>query len=162
MRPRKPRSKIRLDLIPMVDIAFLMLIFYMSTTQFKPPEACAVELPASHSQIELPDRDVITLTITQDEAMYVDYLRSATAGGPTSDPGSLIRHVEPCSLASLGDCIVRARTHRQSSWQSLVVLKGDGRARYGLIKAVMDTLRLHAVPRFLIITEPEQDQENAS
>ena len=45
---------------PMVDVAFLLLIFYMSTTQFKPPEARAVELPQSHpfANIALTDNIV--------------------------------------------------------------------------------------------------------
>ena len=38
---KKRRVAIRLDMTPMVDIAFLLLIFYMATTQFKPPEAKA-------------------------------------------------------------------------------------------------------------------------
>ncbi|TET93799.1 MAG: biopolymer transporter ExbD, partial [Candidatus Zixiibacteriota bacterium] len=50
----KRRVSIKIDMTPMVDIAFLLLIFYMATTQFKPPEAKAVELPSSHSMIELP------------------------------------------------------------------------------------------------------------
>ena len=59
---------------PMVDIAFLLLIFYMATTQFKPPEAQAVELPQSHSMIELPDKDIINITVTKYDSLYVDYV----------------------------------------------------------------------------------------
>ena len=69
------RVAIRIDMTPMVDIAFLLLIFYMATTQFKPPEARAVTLPQSHSQIELPDKDVIHITVTSLDSIYVDYLR---------------------------------------------------------------------------------------
>ncbi len=62
---KKRRIAVRIDMTPMVDIAFLLLIFYMATTQFKPPEARAVDLPESHSQIKLPDKDVINVTLTQ-------------------------------------------------------------------------------------------------
>ena len=41
---KKRRVGIRIDMTPMVDIAFLLLIFYMTTTQFKPPEAKAVRV----------------------------------------------------------------------------------------------------------------------
>ncbi|MBU0985414.1 MAG: biopolymer transporter ExbD, partial [candidate division Zixibacteria bacterium] len=72
---KKRRVAIRIDMTPMVDIAFLLLIFYMATTQFKPPEARAVDLPESHSQIELPDKDVINITVTKQDSIYVDYVQ---------------------------------------------------------------------------------------
>jgi biopolymer transport protein ExbD len=41
----------------MVDIGFLLLIFYMATTQFKPPEKQHVTLPSSTSQFQVPNTD---------------------------------------------------------------------------------------------------------
>ena len=38
MAGKKRRINISIDMTPMVDIAFLLLIFYMTTTSFKPPE----------------------------------------------------------------------------------------------------------------------------
>ena len=60
---KKPRVGIRIDMTPMVDVAFLLLIFFMSTTQFKPPEEAQLELPSSHSEIKLPDSDVMILAV---------------------------------------------------------------------------------------------------
>ena len=42
---KKGRVGVKLDMTAMVDVAFLLLIFYMSTTQFKPPETVDVKLP---------------------------------------------------------------------------------------------------------------------
>ena len=47
----------------MVDVAFLLLIFFMSTTQFKPPEQVSVTLPESGSEIKVPATGVIVLTV---------------------------------------------------------------------------------------------------
>ena len=47
----KRRIGVAIDMTPMVDIGFLLLIFYMTTTQFKPPEREHVTLPSSHSEI---------------------------------------------------------------------------------------------------------------
>ena len=55
LKAKKRRVDIRIDMTPMVDIAFLLLIFYMATTSFKPPEKLHVSLPASHSEIKLPE-----------------------------------------------------------------------------------------------------------
>jgi biopolymer transport protein ExbD len=70
---KKRRLSIKIDMTPMVDIAFLLLIFYMTTTQFKPPEKKKVDLPTSHSQVSLPDKDVINVTVTADDTFRDRY-----------------------------------------------------------------------------------------
>ena len=42
---KKRRIGVVLAMTPMVDITILLLIFYMTTTSFKPPEAKQVTLP---------------------------------------------------------------------------------------------------------------------
>ena len=56
-------SPVFIDMTPMVDIAFLLLIFFMATTQFKEPESIPILLPESHSVIKLPESDVVILTV---------------------------------------------------------------------------------------------------
>ncbi len=45
LRRPKRRVGIRIDMTPMVDIAFLLLIFYMVTTIFAAPQAMEINLP---------------------------------------------------------------------------------------------------------------------
>ncbi len=45
LRRPKRRIAIRIDMTPMVDIAFLLLIFYMVTTVFAMPQAMEINLP---------------------------------------------------------------------------------------------------------------------
>lgn len=65
------RTGIRLDMTPMVDIAFLLLTFFMLTTQFRPPAEVEVMLPDSHSEIKLPESDVLTITIAKEGDLYL-------------------------------------------------------------------------------------------
>ena len=41
----KRRVGIRIDMTPMVDVAFLLLIFFMVTTVFRKPQALEINLP---------------------------------------------------------------------------------------------------------------------
>jgi biopolymer transport protein ExbD len=43
-RPKR-RVGIRIDMTPMVDVAFLLLIFFMVTTVFRTPQALEINLP---------------------------------------------------------------------------------------------------------------------
>ncbi len=106
---KKRRVSIRIDMTPMVDIAFLLLIFYMATTQFKPPEARAVELPKSHSQIELPDKDIINITVTKQDSIYVDYIEKVKMNLDGQDVETTGRRVRTTDAYGVANEINRAR-----------------------------------------------------
>ena len=150
----KRRVAIRIDMTPMVDIAFLLLIFYMSTTQFKPPEARAVELPTSHSMIELPDKGIINITVTKQDSLYVDY----TETGEVDIDGQLVtttvRRVRTCDKYNVAAEINRARA---KNLKALIVVKADRRASFGVMQDVMKQMKENHLERFLIITDPEKE-----
>jgi len=148
----KRRVAIRIDMTPMVDIAFLLLIFYMATTQFKPPEARAVTLPESHSQIELPDKDVINITVTKYDSIYVDYVTLADVEIDGAMVKSKVRIVRPCDKFTVSNEVNRARSQLI---KALIVVKGDKDASFGTMQDVMKTMQENGLERFLIITDLE-------
>jgi len=178
---KKRRVSIRLDMTPMVDIAFLLLIFYMVTTQFKPPEKKKVELPASHSQIELPKRNVFMVTVPPEDSVFIDYVakRKVTLEDGTvtertfrnvvSIPFDQVETVGPAvqnmraeemrNVMDLypGEANKKAReAARGDVLSSLVVVKGDRNAPYGIMEKLMNSLRDESITSFQIITELEQ------
>jgi biopolymer transport protein ExbD len=71
-----PRHKIKrktpsLDMTPMVDLAFLLVTFFMLTTQFRPEEPVTVQMPTSIDSVPLPE-GVITLTVAKDGRVFFD------------------------------------------------------------------------------------------
>ena len=53
LRRQKRRISIRIDMTPMVDIAFLLLIFYMVSTVFSMPQAMEINLPPKDQEEEV-------------------------------------------------------------------------------------------------------------
>jgi len=70
-RIKAKRVGFRIDMTPMVDVAFLLLTFFMLTTKFRPPELVPINLPSSHSELKLPESDVLTVTVTGDNAFLM-------------------------------------------------------------------------------------------
>ncbi len=58
LRRPKRRVGIRIDMTPMVDIAFLLLIFYMVTTIFAAPQAMEINLPPKTENDSTPPQKV--------------------------------------------------------------------------------------------------------
>lgn len=57
---------------PMVDLAFLLVTFFMLTAAFAPVEPVAVDMPKSESEILLPERDRMIITIAKDGRVFFD------------------------------------------------------------------------------------------
>lgn len=66
------RTPPSLDMTPMVDLAFLLVTFFMLTTTFAPEEPVVVDIPKSVSEIILPDNDRIIITIANDGRVFFD------------------------------------------------------------------------------------------
>jgi biopolymer transport protein ExbD len=61
------------DMTPFVDIAFLILSFFIMATQFKPPEPVPVETPGSVSSAILSDKDnAMLVTIDPDSKVFIN------------------------------------------------------------------------------------------
>ncbi len=66
LRRPKRRVSIRIDMTPMVDIAFLLLIFYMVTTVFSMPKAMEINLPPKETKdtkIDVAESNLLTIRV---------------------------------------------------------------------------------------------------
>ena len=68
-RPKR-RVGVRIDMTPMVDVAFLLLIFFMVTTVFRTPKALEINLPPKDTNVQVPESKTMTLRILADGRLY--------------------------------------------------------------------------------------------
>jgi biopolymer transport protein ExbD len=134
------RIAVSIDMTPMVDVAFLLLIFFMSTTQFKPPEEVSVSLPASSSEIKVPESGVIVITVTKQGRFYI--------GDETGKATEIARE----------DLAVKVIEERVRNRAARVLVKGDKQTEFGLIADVMDIMQRTGTNRFNLMTELRTQQ----
>lgn len=58
-----PRKSTDTDMTPFVDIAFLILSFFIMATKFKPPEPVEIKTPGSVLSQKLPENNAVLITI---------------------------------------------------------------------------------------------------
>lgn len=58
------------DMTAMCDVCFLLLNFFIMTSQFKTPEALPMDIPASTVQIKVPDNGIATLSVATDKVFF--------------------------------------------------------------------------------------------
>jgi biopolymer transport protein ExbD len=156
--PKPKRIAIKIDMTPMVDIAFLLLIFFMSTTQFRPPEEFPVSLPSSHSEIKLPESDIIIISIPKENKVYL------TTGAANLDlKNGFIKETGTGQVTSTEfstrQLPVTITNYRLRNPKVRIIVKADKNADYGLIEDVMSALQKNKMTRFHLITELEAEPE---
>ncbi len=60
---KMPRKSTDTDMTPFVDIAFLILSFFIMATKFKPPETVVIETPGSVSSAVLPESNAVMISM---------------------------------------------------------------------------------------------------
>jgi len=60
------------DMTPFVDVAFLILSFFIMATQFKPPEPVQVETPNSVSSDILKEENSMLITVDKDNKVFIN------------------------------------------------------------------------------------------
>jgi biopolymer transport protein ExbD len=149
---KKGRINIFIDMTPMVDVTFLLLTFFMLTTQFRPPQEAEVILPFSHSVFKLPESDVMTISVTKDNHIYLgldsQQLRVAIFGAENK-----LRSGIEVDKTTLGNMMIQARMLNP---RLRTVIRGDKNAPYGPIEDIMDILQKAHITKFNLVTELEK------
>uniref|UniRef100_A0A832I1A1 Biopolymer transporter ExbD n=1 Tax=Eiseniibacteriota bacterium TaxID=2212470 RepID=A0A832I1A1_UNCEI len=149
MLKKMRRIGIAIDMTPMVDVAFLLLIFFMTTTQFKPPEKDKITLPESSSEAKAPESDIITIAVT--------------AAKPENNNQAIVRVIyrsrgEEQSQVLLPDQILSdfgtaLSNARAANPGARIIVKMDKDAPYGVMADMMHGLQAANAPRFNVMTE---------
>ena len=103
---KMPKSAPSLDMTPMVDLAFLLVTFFMLTAQFKPEEAVAVDTPSSTSAEQIPTDNLMTIIVDTAGHVLWDMTDRKVRIAVLEEMGKQINHTfsdqEKARFASIG------------------------------------------------------------
>jgi biopolymer transport protein ExbD len=125
---KRPRVSIRIDMTPMVDIAFLLLVFFMVTTVFRLPQAMEINLPPESEvamELEVGESRLLTLRVIEDNELF--YNVGSDLPQPLAWDSLRAKLMERKAVVGLDKegrsrLIIVARVCRKSSYKSMVNL----------------------------------------
>lgn len=101
-----PRKSTDFDMTPFVDVAFLILSFFMLATKFKPPEPVTITTPHSVSSAKLKEQDGIIISF--DSAGHVYLNMNVQKRTDESEKYDLINNVSQARNLGLSDAQMKS------------------------------------------------------
>ena len=120
-----------LELTPLIDVVFLLLIFFMvSTTFVNQPAGLQVELPRSENRDVIPEGTDVSVHLSADGRVFVEE--------------------EPVAAEQLRERLAAVALEDPTT---MVVLRADASLAHGRVVQVMDLARDLGLRNFAIATE---------
>jgi len=143
---RHPRRRVgvRIDMTPMVDIAFLLLIFFMVTTIFRAPQAMEVNRPPKDAKVEVAESNVMIMMVDKEERIFWRFGE------------------EPLKSVSKRDLVRHFKEHKAANPNLTVLIKLHREAKYLMMVDLMDELEYAKMTRFSLIPMSEEDVEEVT
>jgi len=133
---RRRRDETRVDVTPLIDIIFQLVLFFMVSTTFVTTPGIQVDLPRSSSDTILRERNDLNVWMTEE--------------------GSVFLNDSALSWDALSAAF-RAASRRDP--QTLVILKADTKIDHGRVVGIMDLARREGLFNLAIATEARHSEQ---
>ncbi len=130
MLRKREKSSITFNMAPMIDVVFLLIIFFMLVSTFASAENIPMEIPNPErslaENVKIVDRVVINCRTTQ--------------MSPDDESGKAVYSIGPNRPESLESISKRLAAARSANPKLKVIIRADKRLRYEHVRAVMSVV----------------------
>jgi biopolymer transport protein ExbD len=140
-KKKKRRIGIRLDMTPLVDIAFLLLTFFMLTTTFSLPQVMEITLPPSETKSEVTESSLLLLRLMENGTIFWNMGTEAP------------RALEQNTLRAF----LKERINTNPNMITLV--KVDRKSKYSNMVKIIDELHLANITRYSLAPLLDPDKK---
>jgi biopolymer transport protein ExbD len=132
---QRPVKRVRIEIIPMIDVIFFLLVFFMVTSMAMTRiNSVKVLLPKMTGKAENMKQNII-LTVKKD--------------------GTLLVNKTQVTLDNLG---TQLAYQMQANPQDVVIVNADEAAGYGLVVQAMDKAKEVGVRKFALVAEADKEK----
>jgi biopolymer transport protein ExbD len=145
VRVKKQSTKI--DMTPMVDLAFLLLTFFILTTTFNKPKTMEVNMPDKvvdeKDQTKINEKDILNLILSKDDKIYW-YIGLTPPVNETNYSANGVRKV--------------LLEQTRANPKMMVLIKPEDDSRYENMVNILDEMDITEIQRYAIVEFTPDDK----
>lgn len=146
---RSKKTSTRIDMTPMVDLAFLLLTFFVMTTTLNKPQTMEITMPEKPKQEDkqplVNEKRVLTLVLGSDDKIYW-YLG-------ITDP-----KINVTNFSNEGVRKILLRENAQIK-EMVVLIKPSDESKYKNVVDILDEMNISNIARYALVDITDVDKE---
>ena len=144
---RSKKTSTRIDMTPMVDLAFLLLTFFVMTTTLQKPETMEITMPEKDDKEppKVNERHVLTLIMGPSDKIYW-YIG-------ITDPEVIVTNFSKEGIRKL------LLTKKVEIPKLIVLIKSMDESRYKNMVDILDEMNINSVQRYAIVDITKTDKD---
>ncbi len=153
-KKRSKKMSVHLDMTPMVDLAFLLLTFFMLTTTFSKPQTMEINMPVKpdneEEQIALKASNAMTIILGEDDKVFYYF----GLGAPEENPEVIETDY---SATGIRQALLSPRVKQNA--KMTVMVKPLETSRYKNMVDILDELKITDTKKFALVEITDTDKQ---
>ena len=150
-KKKRRRIGVKNDMTPMVDIAFLLLTFFMLTTTMAKPQTMEINLPPGDANVEVAESNLLTVRVVPADKDTIWIYTNIGVDKPVKIEGTRSK-----SIHALGKLLY---DNQKANPKLITLLKIDKKAKYVDMVNIMDEMNLADITRFSLAPMSDIDKK---
>lgn len=146
---RSKKASTKIDMTPMVDLAFLLLTFFMLTTTFNKPQTMEITMPDKPKNEDKPpmvnEKRVLTLILGDNDKVYWYTGITDPKIEVTDFSREGVRHVLQTQNSTIRDMVV--------------LIKPSDKSKYKNVVDILDEMAIGNIARYALVDITPTDEE---
>jgi len=158
---RMKKNNLRIDMTPMVDLGFLLVAFFVMTTELSKPFVTRLNMPKEGPPSELGESAAFTILIDGDKGIFYyhgpadkalqEKSTQRSSFSPRSGIGDQIR--------TLQKWLDEPGVFKEGRAGLMLLIKPTANASYNQVINAMDEALINKVEKYVIVSPDETDKE---
>jgi biopolymer transport protein ExbD len=150
---KRKRIGFHLDMTPMVDVAFLLLTFFMLTTTFSKSNTMEINVPPETGEVKMAESNVMTFRIPGDGYAYW------SLGNEAPRKIELYEQKDGKQFALSKGIRQLLRQQTSSNKKLAIVVRISEKAKYKSLVDIIDEFNMMKIDRFSLDDFTSQDEQ---